>query len=91
MSLQVLNDAATNNKPVEVTKTSPCPHCSKPDWCYSIGELTVCNRDAEPAFGWERTSEIATASHTTHQPQLKNRHVPKVKKNTFTPIQKVIP
>ncbi|BAB77438.1 VapE domain-containing protein (plasmid) [Anabaena sp. FACHB-709] len=57
MSLQVLNDAATNNKPVEVTKTSPCPHCSKPDWCYSIGELTVCNRDAEPAFGWERTSK----------------------------------
>lgn len=57
MSLQVLNDSATNNKPVEVTKNNPCPHCSKPDWCYSIGELTVCNRDAEPASGWERTSK----------------------------------
>lgn len=57
MSLQVFNDSATNNKPVEVTKTNPCPHCSKPDWCYSIGELTVCNRDAEPATGWERTSK----------------------------------
>jgi P4 family phage/plasmid primase-like protien len=57
MSLQVLNDSATNNKPVEVSKTSPCPHCGKPDWCYSIGELTVCNRDAEPASGWERTTK----------------------------------
>ncbi|MEA5569129.1 VapE domain-containing protein [Anabaena sp. UHCC 0399] len=45
------------SKPIEVTKHSPCPHCGKPDWCYSIGELTVCNRDAEPATGWERTSK----------------------------------
>ncbi len=47
----------TTDKPTEVTKTNPCPHCGKPDWCYSIGELTVCNRDAEPATGWEQTAK----------------------------------
>ncbi|MEA5504843.1 VapE domain-containing protein [Halotia wernerae UHCC 0503] len=47
----------TTDKPTEVTKTNPCPHCGKPDWCYSIGDLTVCNRDAEPASGWEQTSK----------------------------------
>ncbi|WP_260446210.1 MULTISPECIES: VapE domain-containing protein [unclassified Nostoc] len=45
------------SKPMEVTKHLPCPHCGKPDWCYSIGELTVCNRDAQPARGWEQTSK----------------------------------
>ncbi|MBA3920245.1 MAG: heavy metal transporter [Nostocaceae cyanobacterium] len=34
--------------------TSPCPHCGKPDWCYSLGELTACKRDAQPAAGWEQ-------------------------------------
>lgn len=46
-----------DNGLVEVSKSSPCPHCGKPDWCYRVGELTVCNRDAEPATGWERTSK----------------------------------
>ncbi|MEG4294584.1 DUF3987 domain-containing protein [Microcoleus sp. C2C3] len=39
------------------TKSNPCPHCGKPDWCYSIGELSVCNRDQPPATGWEATSK----------------------------------
>lgn len=42
---------------VRVTKTNPCPHCGKPDWCYLIGELSVCKRDQPPATGWEATSE----------------------------------
>jgi len=42
---------------VKVSKTNPCPHCGKPDWCYSIGELSVCNRDQPPATGWEATSK----------------------------------
>ena len=40
---------------VTVSKSNPCPHCGKPDWCYSIGELSVCNRDQPPATGWEAT------------------------------------
>jgi CRISPR-associated protein Cmr3 len=42
---------------VRTTKTNPCPHCGKPDWCYFIGELSVCNRDQPPAIGWEATSK----------------------------------
>src|SRR4028119_1017079 len=42
---------------VEATETNPCPHCGKPDWCYFIGELSVCNRDQPPATGWEATSK----------------------------------
>ena len=40
----------------EVSKSEPCPHCGKPDWCYFIDDLSVCNRDAEPAPGWKITS-----------------------------------
>ncbi|BAZ03290.1 hypothetical protein NIES37_73030 (plasmid) [Tolypothrix tenuis PCC 7101] len=40
----------------EVSKYHPCPHCSKPDWCYRIGDLTVCKRGAKPAPGWQETS-----------------------------------
>jgi putative DNA primase/helicase len=39
-----------------VKRDRPCPHCGKPDWCYQLGELTVCKRDAEPAPGWKLTS-----------------------------------
>jgi CRISPR-associated protein Cmr3 len=43
---------------VPVTKSNPCLHCGKPDWCYSIGELTACNRPQyPPAAGWEITSK----------------------------------
>ncbi len=41
----------------QVTPESLCIHCGKPDWCYRLGELTVCKRDAEPANGWEATSK----------------------------------
>lgn len=42
---------------VQATKESPCPHCGKPDWCYRIGELTVCKRPSEPAPGWQATGK----------------------------------
>jgi CRISPR-associated protein Cmr3 len=42
---------------VRASKNNPCPHCGKHDWCYSIGDLSVCKRDHEPAPGWEKTSK----------------------------------
>jgi CRISPR-associated protein Cmr3 len=54
------NDGQTSSSRgnlVPVTKSNPCPHCGKPDWCYSIGELSICNRDQPPAPGWEATSK----------------------------------
>lgn len=41
----------------QVTKNNPCPHCGKPDWCYSLGNLSVCKRDVEPAPGWKVTAK----------------------------------
>jgi hypothetical protein len=42
---------------VRSSKNNPCPHCGKTDWCYSIGDLSVCKRDHEPAPGWEKTTK----------------------------------
>ena len=49
--------SSTRGNLTRVTKSNPCPHCGKPDWCYFIGELSVCNRDQPPATGWEVTSK----------------------------------
>ena len=39
-----------------VSKSEPCPHCGKPDWCYFLGDnLSACKRSAPPAFGWVAT------------------------------------
>jgi CRISPR-associated protein Cmr3 len=42
---------------VRASKNNPCPHCGKHDWCYSIGDLSVCKRSQEPAPGWEKTTK----------------------------------
>lgn len=42
---------------ITVTAANPCPHCGKPDWCYRLGELTVCKRGADPADGWKETGK----------------------------------
>lgn len=47
----------SNKNLVEASKTNPCPHCGKPDWCYSLDELTVCKRGNEPATGWYKTNK----------------------------------
>ncbi|MCC3405464.1 MAG: hypothetical protein JGK17_07690 [Microcoleus sp. PH2017_10_PVI_O_A] len=46
-----------NSRLVTVSKENPCPHCGKHDWCYSIGELSVCNRENPPAEGWTATTK----------------------------------
>jgi len=53
---------------VTVSKENPCPHCGKPDWCYSIGELSVCNRDQPPATGWEATTKSDQDGHLFYVP-----------------------
>jgi len=57
---------------IRATKSNPCPHCGKPDWCYFIGELSVCNRDQPPATGWEATSKTDKEGKTYYaRPQEK--------------------
>ena len=52
-----LKYSETNGKSlVPVTKNNPCPHCGKPNWCYSVGDLSVCKRNHEPAPGWYKTN-----------------------------------
>ena len=46
-----------NSKLTTVSKTNPCPHCGKPDWCYSVGTYSVCNREQPPATGWYATDK----------------------------------
>ncbi|MDP8933634.1 MAG: hypothetical protein M3N42_05710, partial [Cyanobacteriota bacterium] len=63
---------------VRVSKANPCPHCGKPDWCYAIGELSVCSRDNEPATGWEATSKTDKEGHVFYaRPQEKKPARPK--------------
>ncbi|MBG1262248.1 hypothetical protein [Nostoc commune] len=45
MSKKQLFHTDTTSKLLFATIANACPHCGKPDWCYSIGEFTVCNRD----------------------------------------------
>lgn len=59
----------TNGKSLaRASKNNPCPHCGKPDWCYSIGELSVCKRSYEPAPGWEKTSKCDSEGHFFYAP-----------------------
>ena len=52
------NGQSTSRGLLRVSEASPCVHCGKPDWCYSIGELTACKRPQyPPAAGWEVTSK----------------------------------
>ena len=52
------NGQNTSRGLISVSKVNPCLHCGKPDWCYSIGELSACKRPQyPPAAGWEVTSK----------------------------------
>ncbi len=74
------NESTQQEKPSEVTKENPCLHCGKPDWCYRIGALSVCNRDAEPATGWKRTSKTdCNGKFYYAQPRPKKQPRPKAK------------
>jgi putative DNA primase/helicase len=69
-----MNSNSNNGRPastaklIRVTKDNPCLHCGKPDWCYHIGELSVCNRDQPPATGWEATTKSDADGHFFYAP-----------------------
>ena len=69
------NTSNPASKPLQVSKENPCPHCGKPDWCYSIGELSVCNRDQPPATGWEATSKTDKDGHFYYAPVQKKKAI----------------
>ena len=60
--------SASTAKLIRVTESNPCLHCGKPDWCYFIGNLSVCNRDQPPATGWEATSKSDADGHFYYAP-----------------------
>ena len=63
------NYSETNGKSlVPVTKDNPCPHCGKPDWCYSVGDLSVCKRNYDPAPGWHKTNGADSEGHPYYAP-----------------------
>lgn len=67
----------------EVTKNDPCLHCGKPDWCYRLGELTICKRGAEPALGWIKTSKADAEGGYYYAPIQVKATRPKSKKEYF--------
>jgi hypothetical protein len=76
-----LNTRQKSGKLAEVSKTNPCPHCGKPDWCYSLNDLSVCNRDYPPASGWEASTKQDRNGHTFYIPiQPKKEPRPKFRK-----------
>lgn len=62
---------------VTATPATPCPHCNKPDWCYRLGDLSVCNRDAETATGWYKTNKADKDGHYFYAPERNKSIAPK--------------
>ena len=75
----------SRGKFVRVTKDTPCPHCGKPDWCYFLGELSVCARDNEPASGWQKTSKQDDNGNYFYAPESVKVVSPKGKTEYYYP------
>jgi phage/plasmid-associated DNA primase len=69
MTTQLLEKLAT------VTKDAPCRHCGKPDWCYRIGELEVCNRESPPATGWVQTAKTDSEGNFFYAPARQQKSI----------------
>jgi Protein of unknown function (DUF3987) len=77
-----MNSAIKNNLS-SASKSNPCPHCGKPDWCYSVWELTVCKRGNDPAPGWTKTSKQDKEGHFYYAPVQQKPVRPKSRKDYF--------
>ncbi len=60
MSQKQLFHTSATNKLLFATIANPCPHCGKPDWCYSIGEFTVCDRFHQPNYALAQRKQSPT-------------------------------
>ena len=60
MSKKQLFHTDTTSKLLFATIANACPHCGKPDWCYSIGEFTVCNRDRKRYYALAQPKQSPT-------------------------------
>ncbi|MEG4317703.1 MULTISPECIES: DUF5906 domain-containing protein [unclassified Microcoleus] len=69
------NTSNPKSKLIRVSKDNPCLHCGKPDWCYSVGDLSVCNRDQPPATGWEATAKSDQDGHLYYAPVQEKKAV----------------
>jgi len=77
-SIPTFSATATDsrNKSLQTaSKNRPCPHCGKPDWCYFIGDLSVCNREQPPATDWEATSKKDAEGRTFYAPKQEKKSI----------------
>ncbi|MBD2520682.1 hypothetical protein H6G93_38250 [Nostoc sp. FACHB-973] len=60
MSKKQLFHTDTTSKLLFATIANACPHCGKPDWCYSIEEFTVCDRFHQPNYALAQPKQSPT-------------------------------
>lgn len=62
MSKKQLFHTDTTSKLLFATIANACPHCGKPDWCYSILSFTVCSRDRfhQPSYALAQPKQSPT-------------------------------
>ena len=70
----------------QVSKSNPCPHCGKPDWCYFLGdEISVCNRKQPPGTGWEDVGKFDKEGAPMYVRQREKPTYSGEKKTTYYP------
>ena len=60
MSKKQLFHTDTTSKLLFATIANACPHCGKPDWCYSRGEFIVWNRDRKRSYSLGQPKQSST-------------------------------
>ena len=73
----------THNGLERVSKANPCLHCGKDDWCYRIGELSVCKRENPPAPGWEQTNKSDKEGTPYYAPVTEKKAIRPKQERTF--------
>lgn len=68
METSIMPQFSANRDLREFKNGAKCPHCHHSGWCYSVGDLTVCNRGAAPAPGWFQTSKTDKANVPYYAP-----------------------